>query len=315
MPSSNTTILPPTKNPPAADWPHLLMWERINDLIYALPNYFETELLIKGINVTDIFSIGSVLSTIVETQVVEILNRLRNIWDPENQYSSYAFVKQSQTFPDVLLRHVENESDILFGIELKSWYVLSKEGQPSFRYRVTPDACASADLLVIVPWILSEVISGSPGLLSSYKELAKYAAQYRNYHWQTSRLQRDKDSTITSPPEANRHPYPDSKKEASDKAAHDKGNNFGRIARSGLINDYVAKIKSQDYLGITLNHWVEFFKAISETSTDRQISEKIESLKKKILAQSTPATSSKEEQRVLFLQMLNQLEELWDNLA
>ena len=31
-----------------------------------------------------------------------------------------------------MLRSLRDENEILFGIELKSWYVLSKEGEPSF---------------------------------------------------------------------------------------------------------------------------------------------------------------------------------------
>jgi hypothetical protein len=48
------------------------------------------------------------------------------------------------------------------GIELKGWYVLAKEKEPSFRYKVTLTVCAPADLLVVVPWALSNVISGRP---------------------------------------------------------------------------------------------------------------------------------------------------------
>ncbi len=89
--------------------------------------------------------------------------------------------RQSQTFPDVLLRSLRDENEIIFGIELKSWYVLSKEGEPSFRYQVTPEACATADFIVIIFWLLSEVIAGTPRLLIPYKESARFAAEYRNY--------------------------------------------------------------------------------------------------------------------------------------
>ncbi|HIE25969.1 TPA: hypothetical protein EYP66_01630, partial [Candidatus Poribacteria bacterium] len=179
------------------------MWDKVNDLIYALPNYFETELVVKGINVTEIFSIGTAFATVVETQVVNMLNRLRGIWDSENEYSNYAFIRQSQTFPDVLLRNVGDENDILFGIELKSWYILSKEGEPIFRYKIDPDTCADADLLVVIPWILSEVISGTPKLLTPYKELAKYAAEYRNYYWQKSRIESNQNPNIHRPQQEN----------------------------------------------------------------------------------------------------------------
>lgn len=129
MPQENKSTLPliqPQRKFPKNEWNHYNVWDRVNNLIYSLPNYFETDLIIKGINATEIFSIGSAFTTIIDSQVVDILNRHRSIWDPENEYSNYMFVRQSQTFPDVLLRNIENEKDILFGIELKSWYVLSR---------------------------------------------------------------------------------------------------------------------------------------------------------------------------------------------
>jgi hypothetical protein len=188
----------------------------------------------------------------------------------------------------VLLRNLENPSDILFGIELKSWYVLSKEGEPSFRYKVDPDACASADLIIVVPWILSDVISGTPGLLTPYKELAKYAAEYRNYYWQKPRIENNENPEINRPPERNRKPYPASKQECSDEAAADRGGNFGRVARAGILDNYTSNIKAQDYLGIKITHWITFFKAISETSADSNIDKRLQTLKSQILSEPTP---------------------------
>lgn len=299
----------PSKVMPDENWPHYKVWERINALFYALPNYFETELLIKGINVTEIFSVGGAFATVVETQVVSILNGLRNLWDPDNEYPKYAFVRQSQTFPDVLLRNQQDEQDIIMGVELKSWYVLSKEGEPSFRYQVTPEACTNADLLVVIPWILSEVISGSPRLLRPYVESARYAAEYRNYYWQRSRTERSENSTIRTPPVANRHPYPSSKQEAADEAEGDKGGNFGRIARAGILDEYIVGIKAQDYLGIKVVHWITFFKAISETSTDLEIDRRLQLLKAQIQAGKTPS-----QHQQIFLEILERLEELWKGL-
>jgi hypothetical protein len=310
---------PPDKTNPPDDWPHLKLWERVNALFYALPNHFKTELVVKGINVTEVFSVGGAFATVVETQVVAILNSLRNLWDPDNEYPSYAFIRQSQTFPDVLLKNLQDELEegqdkILFGIELKSWYVLSKEGEPSFRFQVTPEACAPADLLVIVPWILSDVISGTPKLLTPYREGAKYAAEYRNYYWQKSREERGEPSGITHPPEAQCHPYPASKEEASDEAEGDKGGNFGRIARAEILDEYVGNIKAQDYLGVKIIHWIAFFKAISETSTDEQIDRRIAALRRKI--QKDPAYAGEDEEKTqykqLFLELLVRLEDVWD---
>ncbi len=298
----------PEKVEPNKDWPHYKVWDRARDIIYSLPNYFETELVIKGINVTEVFSVGGVFSSVVESQVVAILNNLRNLWDPDNEYAEYAFVRQSQTFPDVLLTSLREKGNILFGIELKSWYVLSKEGEPSFRYTITPEACAEADLLVVIPWILSDVISGSPRLLSPYVELARYAAEYRNYYWQQSRIRRGKNSAIRKPPEEYRHPYPSSKQEASDEAEDDKGGNFGRMARAGILDEYVATIKHQEYLGIKIQHWISFFKAIAETKADEEIEQKLSSLANQI-GQREDISS---ERRRTFLEILERLRQLWE---
>ena len=307
----------PIKVEPTSQWPHFKIWERIDDLIYSVPAYFKTELLVKGINVTEIFSVGGAFASVVEDQFVSILNNLRNIWDPDSEYADYAFVRQSQTFPDVLLKSLRDENEIILGIELKSWYVLSKEGEPSFRYQVTPEACAIADFIVIIPWLLSEVISGTPKLLIPYKESARFAAEYRNYYWQKSRQDRDENSNIQTPPEVYRHPYPSSKQESSDKAAEDKGGNFGRIARSGLLDTFVNKTKSLDYLGIKIIHWITFFKAISETSTDEQIGRKLQILKSKIQADMRKSESDTEisEYKASFFDLVQQLEDLWEKFS
>ncbi len=107
---------------------------------------------------------------------------MRPIWDPDGTYSLYVFVRQGQVFPDVLLRKRDNGHDTILGIELKGWYLLAKEAEPSFRFCVTEMACAVQDLVVVVPWALSNVLSGSPTVFTPYVENARYAAAYRNYH-------------------------------------------------------------------------------------------------------------------------------------
>ena len=59
--------------------------------------------------------------------MVKILNDLRSVWDPDSQYQTYAFVRQPQTFPDVVLRQIDNGEQVLLGIELKGWYLLAKD--------------------------------------------------------------------------------------------------------------------------------------------------------------------------------------------
>ena len=62
----------PIKFEPDPEWPHFKVWERIDDIIYSIPAHFETELLIKGINVTEIFSVGGAFASVVENQVVKL---------------------------------------------------------------------------------------------------------------------------------------------------------------------------------------------------------------------------------------------------
>jgi hypothetical protein len=75
---------------------------------------------------SDIFTLNSALGATIEEQVVASLNTLRPVWDPDRQYQTYGFVRQPQTFPDVLLRRKTDGQDILMGIELKGWYILAR---------------------------------------------------------------------------------------------------------------------------------------------------------------------------------------------
>ncbi|MCS6939727.1 MAG: hypothetical protein RMJ55_13460 [Roseiflexaceae bacterium] len=294
---------PPERTTPKSDWEHLTVWETTKSLLLSIPNYFQTDLLIRGVNATEIFSIGPVFSSILESQIVETLNKLRNVWDKDDKYQSFAFVRRAQAFPDVLLVDATGK-EILFGVELKSWYVLSKEGEPSFRYLITPNACADADLLIIVPWILSDVISGSPRLLRPWIESAKYVAEYRNFYWKESRSKQNKNQNIRSP--INIKQYPDIRQEACDEAPDDKGGNFGRVARTGIIDSYIKSIKEDKYLGIKIDHWIEFFKSVSETRTDERIEKKISSLRKSIQKNNDRPVKGK-----AFLDILQLIEDLW----
>jgi hypothetical protein len=85
----------PIRQYPEKSWEHFTVWQRVYDLIEALPNYFKSEILIKGINVTDIYSVGNLFSAVIEAQIVDMLNKLRNVWDIDNKYSNYSFVRQA----------------------------------------------------------------------------------------------------------------------------------------------------------------------------------------------------------------------------
>ena len=103
------------------------LYQSVRDAIAAVPTYFRTETVISGIMAPDLFTLNSVLGAAIEEQTVATLNAMRQVWDPAGAYALYSFVRQSQTFPDVLLRRA-SDGRILLGIELKGWYLLRARG-------------------------------------------------------------------------------------------------------------------------------------------------------------------------------------------
>lgn len=234
----------------------------------------------------------------IEIQVVQALNHLRAVWDPDQEWEEYTFVRSSQTFPDVRLitaspTRVTQGEGVALGIELKGWYLLSREGEPSFRYTVSRDACDTHDLLVVVPWHLSNVLAGEPIVYAPYVESARYAADMRNYYWRVHRRKNDEQKAqqaitqgktpktftdgyydINSP--ADLHPYPAPKTKITDTAAHDGGSNFGRVARAaGLMDEYVESLLRTSVAGIEARHWVAFFRAYAEGAQKGELHERI----------------------------------------
>lgn len=278
---------PPPRLAPSAALPFYDVWQRVRDALMALPGYFRSETSITGLHATDIFTLGATLGATIEDQVVSTLNAMRAVWDPDEKYALFRFIRQPQTFPDVLLaRRTLGESataEIAFGIELKSWYLLAKEAEPSFRYLATARACADLDLLVIVPWFLSNVISGSPVVLEPYIESSQYAALYRNFFWSHVR-QAKGDASIVVPKDI--QPYPKKSDNISDHATQDTGKNFGRIARTGLIESYVERMKRELVAGIEARYWLQFFKMFQEHDDPGKIAAVFKRLEKEIGADS-----------------------------
>ncbi len=133
----------PKRNPPHSDGTVYEVYTRVREALFALPTYFRSDTSIEGILATDIFTLNAAFGATIEDQVVSTLNRMREVWDPDEKFMYHRFVRQSQTFPDVLLKRDtsgtdKSEGEILLGIELKSWYLLAKEEEPSFRFQVTP---------------------------------------------------------------------------------------------------------------------------------------------------------------------------------
>ncbi len=133
---------------------------------------------------------------------------------------------------------------------------------PSLRLTVNPAACAPHDLVVVVPWYLSNVLSGVPTVIKPWIYQARAAAEHRNYWWQEVRITTT-DTGITHP-EREVHPYPNKADEVSDKPVADRGGNFGRLARTGIMNDFLRLALETSVAGIAAEHWIKFFRIYSE---------------------------------------------------
>ena len=276
-----TIPVEPKRNPPQSNEAVYKVYERVREALFALPTYFRSDTSIEGILATDIFTLNAAFSATIEDQVVSTLNRMREVWDPDEKFMYHRFVRQPQTFPDVLLRRDASgtdghENEILLGIELKSWYLLAKEGEPSFRFQVTPAACAKQDLIVVIPWALSNVISGYPKIFSPYVELAKYASEYRNYWWECIRKTKSIAEIMIA---QNVSPYPQKSDKISDKPVSDRGNNFGRFARTGIMDGYLEVAKRELLCGIRAEHWLNFFKIFQEERNEESVNAELRRLR------------------------------------
>ncbi|MCK4342951.1 MAG: hypothetical protein KAY37_14655 [Phycisphaerae bacterium] len=292
----------PSRELPATDWEHYQLYKDVREAIACLPIYFRTETHISGLMATDLHTLNTVLGATIEEQVVRTLNLIRNTWDPDEKYALYSFVRQAQTFPDVLLRKTTGD-EILLGIELKGWYLLAKEAEPSLRFQATAAACANHDLIVVVPWVLGNVISGSPILFEPFIESAKYATEYRNYHWQ--HIRRTKQDTGIEIPEGV-GPYPSKTDQILDKPHYDGGGNFGRLARTGMIDSYMQKLDDVQLCGIKTVYWRHFLKAFQESTTDAEARTALERLKQRV-QQATDIPSPKAQSALAIIAELERL--------
>lgn len=273
---ASTKVNSPKQSEPSKSWPHYDLYKAVKNAIYSLPSRFESSLLISGVLATDLFAFNASLSATIEEQVVSALNDLRSVWDPNQKYALYDFERRPQTFPDVVLKASSSNisPQIILGIELKGWYVLAKEKEPSFRYKVTPAVCADADLLVVVPWALSEVVSGTPKVYAPFVIGAKYAAEYKNWYWEHVRTSSNTKVVLSTV----KQNYPTKSDMISDKPASDSGGNFGRLARTGLLDNYISELFNERLVGISLAAWQRFLSIFTEGRSLGEINIELEKL-------------------------------------
>lgn len=267
------TPQPPTEPVLDADDPKTHLQTRLRALLVGLPAFFEFNNHVAGVEATDLHALNTLLGASIEGQVVKALNQQRGLWDPDDEWLGYIFERQSQRFPDVLLtkKGGDDGPDIALGIELKGWFLLAKEGVPSFRFGTTPAACADHDLLVVVPWYLDNVLSGSPVAAEPFVVSARWAAEYRNHYWRHMRKVKAGVDTSIEPP-LGAHPYPGRDVNTWDVPGYDGGGNFGRVARvAGLMDDFVTQSVDLEVLGIPVGDWNWFLRIHSDQADPAEV--------------------------------------------
>lgn len=230
--------------------------------LLALPSRFSFPHSFGGVDAPDLFNLNTLLGAGIEGEVVRALNGTREVWDPDKVWSEYAFERSSQAFPDVrLVKRVGGEVDVRLGIELKGWFLFAKERVPSLRYQVSPAACAPHDMICVVPWYLSNAVSGVPYIAQPWVESARYAAEYRDYWWQHVRNVRKpgEDKSVEYPAAA--APYPSKADLVTAKPAYDGGDNFGRLPRcKPLMDAFIEQSLAFEVLGVSVDAWAKFLK-------------------------------------------------------
>ena len=87
-------LAPEQTGGPPPDWQGGL-YGRVRNALFALPGLFRSSLNITGIRATDLFTLNTTLGASIEQSVVDTLNLLRTIWDPDGALQLYSFVRQA----------------------------------------------------------------------------------------------------------------------------------------------------------------------------------------------------------------------------
>jgi oligoendopeptidase F len=62
----------------------------------------------------------------------------------------------------------------------------------------------------------------------------------------------------------------------------DAGGNFGRFARTGLMDAYLESAKSQFLCGVAARHWLAFFKTFQEHTTIEAVERELHRLSRRL---------------------------------
>lgn len=88
-------------------------------------------------------------------------------------------------------------------------------------------------------------------------DLTRYTAEQRNFYWQYQRGAKGNTRIRLAPGPTT---YPIKSDKISDKAEDDPGGNFGRLARYGIMEEFVKTTMNTPLRGLPAIQWLQFFK-------------------------------------------------------
>ena len=128
----------------------------------------------------DISKASALVSGVIEDRIPALLNSVRNqTWDKAAALQAFEFRRDTIGFPDILLVERTNPMNVIFEIEAKSWYILSRDALTA-RFETSPSIMRKGTLIAIIAWILDGVVGGSVKLLRIHSDDAQRLAIARD---------------------------------------------------------------------------------------------------------------------------------------
>lgn len=204
---------------------------------------------------------SDLVSDTIEDRLPELLNNVRErTWDTDHKLDDYEFRKAIAGFPDCLLVERENPDNVIFEIEAKSWYILSRDTITA-RFHTDPSVITKGTLVVIAGWVLDGVVAGSPKLLRIHIADAHALAKARDTAWESlahRRVVRPKNPPGT--PRNLRRTQVEAQQQNASGAWTKESDNFGKLHRiqHQPIKDFIADTLALQAAGKSFKAWRTF---------------------------------------------------------
>lgn len=236
------------------------LFERVSLAVLALQGSVLSDFHIPTPgNLLDISKISELVSNTIEARIPEWLNERRPIWDEPDEFAGYEFVKAKAGYPDVRLTNRSNPNDVKFRIEVKTWYVLSRDRMTA-RFKTHESYLLDDDMLVVAAWTLNGIVNGSPKLIRLYIDKALPIATQRDLRWgqaENHKVEAPNNPVGTPPNLVQTASIPYTKRQGQWVA---EAKNFGKLDRLGWdgLRVFSTGVLGLEVAGRTLNAWRKF---------------------------------------------------------